>query len=62
MLGDILVQHGQVSADAVEAALDSYRPDRDGRIGEHLVRLGVVSAEAIAAAIIEQNRLARDMP
>ncbi len=62
LLGDILVQHGQVSADAVEAALDSYRPDRDGRIGEHLVRLGVVSAEAIAAAIIEQNRLARDMP
>ena len=62
LLGDILVRHGQVSAEAVDAALDSYRPDRDGRIGEHLVRLGVVSAEAIAAAVTEQDRLARDMP
>ena len=62
LLGDILVRDGQVSAEAVEAALDSYRPDRDGRIGEHLVRLGVVSAEAIAAAVTEKDRLARDMP
>ena len=59
LLGDLLVRQGAVSAEAVDAALDSYRPDRDGRIGEHLLRLGVVSADAIAAAIAEQDRIAR---
>lgn len=57
LLGDMLIERGHISQDAFDAALDSYRPDRDGRIGDYLLRSGVVSDEALADTIAEQQRM-----
>jgi len=57
LLGDLLIELGHLTQDGFDAALESYRPDRDGRIGEHLVRSGAITAGAVEAAVAEQARL-----
>ena len=42
--------------EAFEAAMDQYRPEEDGRIGEYLVRCGVVKPEALEATLQEQEQ------
>jgi adsorption protein B len=59
LLGDLLIERGHVTQDAFDAALESYRPDRHGRIGDHLLNTGVVTAEALAETVAEQQRIAQ---
>jgi bacteriophage N4 adsorption protein B len=56
LLGDLLLEKGLMRREAFEAAMENYRPDEDGRIGEYLVRCGVVTEEALRATIREQER------
>lgn len=60
LLGDLLVEMKLISREHFQAALDEYRPHRDGRIGDYLVRRGVASEEAITTAVEEQQRRARE--
>lgn len=48
--------------EAFEAAMEHYRPDMDGRIGEYLVRCGIVTPEALAETVREQQRRLAFMP
>ncbi|MFG1401406.1 glycosyl transferase family protein [Xanthobacter sediminis] len=58
LLGDLLLEKGFMQREAFESAMEHYRPDVDGRIGEYLVRCGVVTPDALAEAMKEQqNRL-----
>ncbi len=56
LLGDLLLEKGLMRREAFEAAMENYRPDEDGRIGEYLVRCGVVTEDALRATIREQER------
>jgi adsorption protein B len=56
LLGDVMVERGLVSRVAFHAALDRYRPDRDGRVGDYLVGLGVVTRAAVEEGIAAQRR------
>jgi len=57
LLGDILLEKGLVQAEALATALEGYRPDQHGRIGDYLVRHGVVSRDAVHEAVNVQQRL-----
>lgn len=56
LLGELLLEKGLMQREAFEAAMEHYRPDVDGRIGEYLVRCGIVKEEAIEATVREQER------
>ncbi len=58
LLGDLLVELRLIARDQFERVLLGYRPQRDGRIGDHLVKQGVATQAAIAAAVREQHRRA----
>ena len=58
LLGDLLVELRLIARDQFERALDHYKPQRDGRIGDYLVKRGVATEAAIAAAVREQHRRA----
>ncbi len=58
LLGDLLIERGHITQDAFDAALESYRPDRHGRIGDYLLQSGVVSAQALTETAAEQQRMA----
>ncbi|WGS53255.1 glycosyl transferase family protein [Paraburkholderia sp. D15] len=57
LLGDLLIEMGLVTRAAFEAALKTYRPDRDGRIGDYMVARHVISRDALRRAIEEQQRI-----
>jgi len=57
LLGDILLERGLVQPKALATALEDYRPDQHGRIGDYLVRHGVVSIDAVHEAVNVQQRL-----
>jgi adsorption protein B len=57
LLGDLLIERGYVRRAAFEAALQRYRPDAHGRIGDYMVARGVISNDALHRAIEEQQRL-----
>ncbi|MDR5837554.1 glycosyl transferase family protein [Caballeronia sp. LZ034LL] len=56
LLGDLMIEMGLVTRGAFETALQQYRPERHGRIGDYLVAEGVITHEALTAAIGEQRR------
>jgi hypothetical protein len=58
LLGDLLVELRLIAREQFERVLHGYRPQRDGRIGDHLVKQGVATQAAIAAAVREQHRRA----
>ncbi len=62
LLGQLLMDRGDITQDRFDAALDSYRPEAHGRIGEHLLRSGALSAASLNAAILEQARLGGGSP
>ncbi|MGE4372038.1 MAG: glycosyl transferase family protein [Xanthobacter sp.] len=62
LLGDLLLERGLMQREAFEAAMEHYRPDMDGRIGEYLVRCGIVTPEALAETVREQQRRLAFMP
>ena len=55
-LGDILVERGDISPEALRAALADYSPQRDGLIGAYLAARDVVFNQAIEEALAEQRR------
>jgi len=56
LLGDLLIELGHVTRERFNAALNLYRPDRDGRIGDFMVARGVISSRALNDAIAAQVR------
>jgi bacteriophage N4 adsorption protein B len=56
LLGDVLIENGLVESEALEAALEDYRPSQHGRIGDFLVQRGLVSRESLLHSIAEQQR------
>lgn len=60
LLGDLLIELGLVTRARFDAALTSYRPDRDGRIGDYMVARHVISRDALNRAMAEQQRLHRE--
>ncbi len=60
LLGEILVEDGAISNEALQKALVDYQPERDGLIGSYLIDRDVVFREAIEKALAEQRaRIAR---
>ncbi|WP_029006083.1 glycosyl transferase family protein [Azorhizobium doebereinerae] len=59
LLGDLLIERRLVKRADFEAAMEDYRPERDGRIGDHLVTRGVVTRAAVEAAFEAQRRMVR---
>ncbi|WP_076593592.1 glycosyl transferase family protein [Herminiimonas arsenitoxidans] len=57
LLGDLLIDRGLVRRDAFDKAMDAYRPDEHGRIGDHLVASGVIERHVIEQVVEEQRRL-----
>jgi bacteriophage N4 adsorption protein B len=57
LIGDLLIEHGHVRREAFEAAMQDYRPDRHGRIGDYMVARGVISRAALENVIEQQRRL-----
>ena len=55
-LGDILVERGDISPEALHLALADYSPQRDGLIGAYLAARDVVFNQAIEDALAEQRR------
>jgi adsorption protein B len=58
LLGDLLVEMRLIDHARFEIALDAYKPQRDGRIGDYLVKQGITTEEAVAQAMQEQRRRA----
>ena len=58
LLGDLLVEMRLIDHAHFEIALDEYKPQRDGRIGDYLVKKGIATEDAIAQAMEEQRRRA----
>lgn len=57
LLGDLLIERGLVRRDAFDAAMDAYRPEEHGRIGDYLVESGVIERHVIEQVVEEQRRL-----
>ncbi|MFH7617759.1 glycosyl transferase family protein, partial [Pseudomonas syringae pv. tagetis] len=50
LLGDLLVEMRLIDHARFEIALDAYKPQRDGRIGDYLVKQGITTEGAVAQA------------
>ncbi|MES2972732.1 MAG: glycosyl transferase family protein [Pseudomonadota bacterium] len=57
LLGDMLIEQGLLRRDLFEDAMETYRPDRHGRIGDYLVERGVILREVIERVVEQQNLL-----
>lgn len=56
LLGDLIVEMGIADRRDIDTAMETYAPDRDGRIGEYLVAKGSLTEETLQQAIQEQQR------
>jgi len=57
LIGDLLIENGYVRREAFEAAMQDYRPDLHGRIGDYMVAREVISPAALENVIQQQRRL-----
>ena len=63
LLGDILIEQGLVKRDVFDSAMQTYRPDQHGRVGDYLVETGVILPEVIERVVERQRvRQAAAMP
>ncbi|MFM0290916.1 glycosyl transferase family protein [Paraburkholderia megapolitana] len=60
LIGDLLIEYGHVRREAFEVAMQHYRPDLHGRIGEYMVACNVISRVALDNVIQQQRRLLDD--
>lgn len=58
LLGDLLVERGDISRSAFEQAMMKYSPERDGLVGSYLVTQNVISEDALQWALREQHQRA----
>ncbi len=56
-LGDLLVELGAVSLQALESALRDYDAKRDGRVGAYLVQHGIINQQQLEDALSQQVEL-----
>jgi adsorption protein B len=54
LLGDMLIEQGLLQRDVFEAAMETYRPDRHGRVGDYLVEREVITREVIERVVAQQ--------
>jgi adsorption protein B len=57
LIGDLLIENGHVRRGDFEAAMQHYRPDRHGLIGDCMVAREVISRAALDNVIQQQRRL-----
>ena len=55
LLGDMLIEQGLLKREVFEAAMENYRPDRHGRVGDYLVRCEVIPREVIERVVTQQS-------
>jgi adsorption protein B len=60
LLGDMLIQQGLIRRDVFDAAMQVYRPDQHGRVGDYLVEKSVITREVIERVVREQQVLHRE--
>jgi bacteriophage N4 adsorption protein B len=60
LIGDLLIELGHVTRASFEGALQSYRPELHGLIGDYMVAREVISRAALENVIQEQHRLRGD--
>ena len=56
LLGDMLIEQSLLSRNVFESALESYRPERHGRLGDYLVERGIIVRDVIER-VVQQQRL-----
>ncbi len=56
LLGDMLIEQRLLHRGVFESAMQTYRPDRHGRVGDYLVQQGVILREVIER-VVDQQRL-----
>ena len=56
LLSDMLVEQGLLKRNVFEGAMQSYRPERHGRVGDYLVDQGILLREVIER-VVKQQRL-----
>lgn len=56
LLGDMLIEQGLLKRKVFEDAMQTYRPDRHGRVGDYLVQQGVIVREVVER-VVDQQRL-----
>lgn len=57
LLGDMLVEQGLLKRQVFESAMQTYRPDRHGRVGDYLVDQGVLLREVIERVVNQQRQM-----
>jgi bacteriophage N4 adsorption protein B len=55
LLGDLLIQQGLLNRAAFESAMETYRPDQHGRVGDYLVESGVIQRDVIERMVGRQR-------
>ena len=57
LLGDLLIEMGQLDRDEFSRVMLQYRPQHHGRIGDYLVDSGVLPRATIEQAVARQHNL-----
>lgn len=55
LLGDMLIEQGLLKRAAFESAMQTYRPDQHGRVGDYLVQQGVILRDVIERVVTQQR-------
>jgi bacteriophage N4 adsorption protein B len=55
LLGDMLIEQSLLSRNVFESALQGYRPERHGRLGDYLVERGVIVRDVIERVVMQQR-------
>ena len=53
-LGEILIEHGSITAEQLQKALSKQKGEKDKRVGQILIELGFVTEEDIVVALATQ--------
>ena len=57
LLGDALIAQGLLKRDVFESAMQAYRPEKHGRVGDYLVEQRVILREVIERVVTQQRKL-----
>ena len=55
LLGDMLIEQGLLQRSVFESSMQTYRPDRHGRVGDYLVEQGVIVRDVIERVVEQQH-------
>lgn len=57
LLGDMLIEQGLLHRGVFDAAMQTYRPNLHGRVGDYLVQQGVILREVIEKVVCQQRMM-----